>query len=144
TPPDKEHNYGHGKYENLSGVAEGILISVASCWIIFKSVKRLLDPKPIESIGIGFLVMVVSALVNLFVSQRLHRMAKKTDSIAMEADALHLKTDIYSSAGVAFGLLLIWITGFHMLDSIVAILVALFILYEAYILLKNAFSPLVD
>lgn len=143
-PPDKEHNYGHGKYENLSGVAEGILISIASFFIIFKSVKRLFDPKPIESIGMGFLVMVISSLVNLFVSQRLHSMAKKTDSIAMEADALHLRTDIYSSVGVGFGILLIWITGLYILDSIVAILVALFILYEAFILLKNAFNPLVD
>ena len=144
SPPDKEHNYGHGKYENLSGLAEGILIAFASFCIIFEAVKRLINPKPIESIGLGFIVMAVSAVLNFIVSRRLHTVAKETDSIAMEADSLHLKTDIWSSIGVCSGLLLIWITGLNFLDSLVAIFVALFILREAFILIKNAFLPLVD
>ncbi len=143
-PPDKDHNYGHGKFENLSGLAEGILISIASLWIIIEAIKRILNQKPIENIGLGFIVMFICALVNFFVSGKLHEVAKETDSIAMEADSLHLKTDIYSSLGVCAGLLLIWVTGLTFLDPIVAIIVALFILYEAYNLLKNAFLPLVD
>jgi cation diffusion facilitator family transporter len=88
--------------------------------------------------------MAVSAVVNILVSRKLYKVAKKTDSIALEADALHLKTDVYTSLGVAVGLLLLWITGWHLLDPLVAIAVALLILWESYKLMKNAFSPLVD
>lgn len=144
TPPDDKHPYGHGKYENVSGVIEAILIFTAAGWIIYEAVKRLLDSKHIESIGIGSLVMLFSAVVNIIVSKKLYKVAKETDSIALEADALHLKADVYTSFGVGIGLLLIWITGWYILDPIVAILVAIFILRESYILLKNAFSPLLD
>jgi cation diffusion facilitator family transporter len=144
TPADKEHPYGHGKYENISGVVEAILIVIAAFWIIIEAVKKIFDKQPIESIGIGFLVMFVSAGVNFVVSRRLYKVAKETESIALEADALHLKTDVYTSAGVGVGLLLIWITDLRFLDPIVAILVAVFILFEAFQLLRNAYFPLVD
>jgi len=144
TPADKEHPYGHGKYENISGVIEAILIVIAAFWIIIEAVKKIFDNQPIDSIGIGFVVMFVSAGVNLVVSHRLYKVAKATESVALEADALHLKTDVYTSAGVGVGLLLIWITGLHFLDPIVAILVAVFILFEAFQLLKSAYFPLMD
>lgn len=144
TPADEEHPYGHGKFENISGVAEAILIFIASFWIIFEAVKKLMSKEPVGELGIGFVVMFISAGVNFYVSRKLYKVAKETDSIALEADALHLKTDIYTSAGVGIGLLLIWITGLYYLDPIVAILVALFILRESYILLRNAYFPLVD
>jgi cation diffusion facilitator family transporter len=144
TPPDKEHPYGHGKYENVSGVIEAILIFIAAAWIIIEAVQKLKGHNEIESIGIGSIVMFISAAVNFYVSRRLYKVAKKTDSIALEADALHLKTDVYTSLGVSAGLLLIWITGYHFLDPIVAIGVALLILKESFVLLKNAFSPLLD
>ncbi len=144
TPPDKKHPYGHGKYENVSGVIEAILIFVAAGWIIFEAVKKLVSVTPVESIGIGSIVMLFSALVNILVSRRLYKVAKETDSIALEADALHLKADVYTSLGVGVGLLFIWATGWYILDPIVAILVAIFILHESYILLKTAYSPLLD
>jgi cation diffusion facilitator family transporter len=144
TPADKEHPYGHGKFENISGVVEAILIFVAAFWIIFEAVAKIMHQEKVHEIGIGFVVMFVSAIVNLFVSRRLYKVARETDSIALEADALHLKTDVYTSAGVGVGLLLIWLTDQYFLDPIVAILVALFILRESYILLRNAFFPLVD
>jgi len=143
-PPDEEHPYGHGKYENISGVIEAILIIIASFWIIIEAVKKIFDKQPIESIGLGFVVMFISAGINFFVSRKLYKVAKETESIALEADALHLKTDIYTSAGVGIGLLLIWISGLTFLDPIVAILVAVFILFEAFQLLKSAYFPLVD
>lgn len=143
-PPDKEHPYDHGKYENISGVVEGLLILFASSWIIFEAVKKFTDPEPMEFLFLGFAVMTISAIVNFFVSKRLYKVAKQYDSIALEADALHLRTDVYTSAGVAIGLLLIWLTNLHFLDPIIAILVALIILYEAVILIKNAFRPLLD
>jgi cation diffusion facilitator family transporter len=143
-PPDKEHPYGHGKVENISGVIEAILIIIAAGWIIYEAILKIVQPEPIENIEIGIMVMAVSGFINFIVSRRLYRVAKKTDSIALEADALHLKTDVFTSIGVAAGLLLIWITGWKFLDPIVAISVAMLILKESYSLLKTAYSPLLD
>jgi cation diffusion facilitator family transporter len=144
TPADDRHPYGHGKFENISGVVEALLIFVAAFWIIFEAVKKLLHPEPIYNLSYGFIVMSISALVNLFVSRKLYKVARETESIALEADALHLKTDVYTSVGVAAGLLLIWITGYHLLDPVVAILVALLILKESVQLFIKAYGPLLD
>ncbi|NOX47237.1 MAG: cation transporter [Chlorobi bacterium] len=143
-PPDKEHPYGHGKIENISGVVEGLLILVAAFWIVYEAIKKFVDHKPIDFLYLGIIVMSVSAIVNFFVSRRLYKVAKETDSIALEADALHLKTDIYTSVGVAIGMFIIWLTDLHVLDPVIAILVALIILKEAYSLIRNAYQPLVD
>lgn len=143
-PPDKEHPYDHGKFENISGVIEGLLILVAAGWIIYEAIKKFANPEPVGFLYLGFVIMTISAIVNYLVSKRLYKVAKQYDSIALEADALHLKTDVYTSAGVAFGILLIWITDLHFLDPIIAILVASIILYEAIVLIKNAYRPLLD
>jgi len=144
-PPDKEHPYGHGKIENISGVIEGFLILIAAAWIIIEAIKKLTgEPFELEVIWIGAVVMVISSVVNFFVARKLYRVARLTRSIALEADALHLRTDVYTSMGVAGGLILIQITGVVWLDPVVAILVALLILFEAYRLIKKAFSPLLD
>ncbi len=143
-PSDEKHNYGHGKVENVSGVIEGLLIFIAAGWIIIEAIRKLMDPHPVESIEIGSLVMFISALVNTYVSRRLYKVAKETHSVALEADALHLKTDVLTSLGVAIGLMLIWLTKLNWLDPIIAILVALLIIRESYELLKRAFSPLLD
>jgi cation diffusion facilitator family transporter len=143
-PPDERHPYGHGKFENLSGVLEALLILVAAGWIVFEAFRKMKGLEPVESIGLGSLVMFISAGINIYVSRKLYRVAKETDSVALEADALHLKTDVYTSLGVGIGLLLIWVTKIHILDPIIAILVAVIILKEAYELLSKAFSPLLD
>ncbi len=144
-PPDSKHPYGHGKIENISGVIEAILIFVASAWIIFEAVKKMVGEKiELESIGLGSLVMLVSAIVNIIVSRRLYKVARRTNSVALEADALHLKTDVYTSLGVAVGLGLIMVTGINWLDPVIAIFVALFIIRESYVLLRKAFTPLID
>lgn len=144
TPADEEHPYGHGKVENISGVIEALLIFVASIWIIYESVLKIMHPSPIEAAGMGFLVMIVSSIVNFLVSKKLYKVAEEEDSIALKADALHLKADVYTALGVGIGLLLIWITKVYFLDPIFAILVAIFILKEAAHLLKEAFNPLLD
>lgn len=149
-PPDKEHPYGHGKFENISGVIEGLLILVASFWIIEEAIKKIISQQPIDSIGWGIAVMFISSIVNFFVSKKLYKVAQSTHSIALEADALHLKVDVYTSMGVAIGLGFIWLSELvlskplFILDPIIAILVALLILRESFILIKKAFSPLVD
>jgi cation diffusion facilitator family transporter len=144
-PPDSRHPYGHGKVENISGVIEALLIFIAAIWIITEAVKKLLGAEiELESIGIGSIVMLISAIVNTIVSRKLYKVARATNSVALEADALHLKTDVFTSLGVAIGLGLIMVTGINWLDPVVAILVALFIIRESYILLKRAFTPLLD
>jgi cation diffusion facilitator family transporter len=144
-PPDSRHPYGHGKVENISGVIEALLIFVAAIWIIVEAVKKLMgEAIELDSIAIGSIVMLISAIVNIIVSRRLYKVARKTHSVALEADALHLKTDVYTSLGVAVGLGLIMITGINWLDPVIAILVAFFIIRESYILLRTAFTPLLD
>ena len=144
-PPDSRHPYGHGKIENISGVIEALLIFVAAIWIIIEAVKKILGERiEIESIALGSVVMLISAIVNFIVSRRLYKVARETNSVALEADALHLKTDVYTSLGVALGLGLILFTGINWLDPVVAMLVAVFIIKESYQLLKKAFTPLLD
>lgn len=143
-PADHEHPYGHEKVENVSGVIEGLLIVLASGMIIYEAVKKITSKEPIESVGLGFIVMFISAFVNFLVSKYLYKVAKEEHSIAIEADALHLKADIYTSFGVGLGLMIISITKLTFLDPIIAIIIAIFILKEAWELIKNAFTPLLD
>lgn len=143
-PADKDHPFGHGKIENISGAIEGLLIFVAAAMIIIEAIKKLSEPAEIEQVAIAVIVMMVSAFVNFIVSRKLYKVAKEEDSMALEADALHLKTDVYTAFGVGIGILLIKLTGLAVLDSIVAILVALLIIKEAYELIKSAFNFLLD
>jgi cation diffusion facilitator family transporter len=144
TPADKEHPYGHGKFENVSGVIEALLIIIAAIWIIIEAFKKFTKGEPLEALGISIAVMFISSVSNYLVSRQLYKVAKQTDSVALEADALHLKTDVYTSLGVGIGLALIWITNIRLFDPIAAILVAIFILRESYFLLRKAFLPLLD
>lgn len=143
-PADKEHPYGHGKIENISGVIEGLLIFVAAFLIIKEAINKISHPSAINETSIAIAVMLISGIVNIMVSRKLYKVAKEEDSVALEADALHLKTDVYTSFGVAVGLLLIKLTGIIILDPIAAILVALLIIKEAWNLCWNAFKPLLD
>jgi len=151
TPADERHPYGHGKFENISGVIEALLIFLAAGWIIYEAVKKILHPHIIEKVGFGILVMAVSSVVNVFVSRKLYKVAKETDSIALEADALHLKLDVYTSLGVAVGLGLMLIAGLFIksrivlyIDPVIAILVALLILRESWLLFRRTYAPLLD
>ena len=143
-PADKEHPYGHGKVENFSGLIEGVLIFIAAFLIVKEAIKKIVHPTKIEEAWVAILVMFISAIVNTIVSRKLYKVAKQEDSIALEADALHLKTDVYTSLGVGLGLSLIAITGINLLDPIVAIAVACLIIKESWVLCRNAFSPLLD
>ena len=150
-PADEGHPFGHGKIENVSGAIEALLIFVAAGWIIYEAIGKLLHPQEIESVGWGVLVMAFSAGVNLLVSRQLFKVGLETDSIALKADAWHLRTDVYTSAGVMTGLLLIWV-GSHWLpqedlrwiDPIAAIAVALLIIKAAYDLTRQAGRDLLD
>lgn len=143
-PADQEHPYGHGKIENVSGFIEGILIFIAAILIIKQAVEKLINPVPLHETSLGIVVMIFSAVINTIVAYYLYQTAQEEDSIALEADALHLKTDVYTSLGVAAGLLAIKLTGWEILDPLIAIFVSLIIIKEAYYLCLNAFHPLLD
>ena len=146
-PADEQHPYGHGKFENVSGVIESLLIFAAAVWIIYEAVHKMLNPSnPLEDSGVmlGVVIMFLSAVINFFVSRHLYKVAKQTSSVALEADALHLKTDIYTSLGVSLGLLLLYLTSWHFLDALIAVMVALLIIYEAFKMLTKSFNPLLD
>ncbi|KJS83892.1 MAG: cation transporter [Peptococcaceae bacterium BICA1-8] len=143
-PADKEHQYGHGKFENVSGTLEAVLIFIAAIWIIYEAYHKLFDFNPVNQIGLGLLVMGFSGALNWVISSYLQKIAREEDSIALEADALHLRTDVYTSVGVFMGLLLIKFTGWSILDPIIAIFVALLIIKESLKLTKRAFLPLLD
>jgi len=143
-PADREHPFGHGKVENVSGTIEAGLIFVAAAFIIYEAIKRIIAGAVIEYLGIAIAVMAVSVVVNILVSRRLLRIARETDSIALEADGRHLSTDVYTSLGVLAGLIVVRFTGLNILDPIIALGVALYILKMAYDLIRRAFPPLID
>ncbi|MBP8981054.1 MAG: cation transporter [Syntrophobacterales bacterium] len=150
-PADSKHPFGHGKIENISGTVEALLIFIAAVWIIVEAVKKLAQPEPIAYLGWGVGVMLVSAAVNLGVSKMLFKVGREEDSIALQADAWHLRTDVYTSAGVMAGLALIWIAeglfpgrDFYWLDPVVALGVALLIMKAAYDLTTQAAKDLLD
>jgi cation diffusion facilitator family transporter len=149
---DAEHQYGHGKIEGISGAVEAALIVVAAIWIVVEAVRKILHGGEVEHLGLGTAVMTVAVVVNIVVSRHLFKVAKQEDSLALEADAHHLSTDVYTSLGVAAGLAVVWawrtLTGgskaLDIVDPIVAIAVALFILKIGVDLTKNAVGHLLD
>ena len=144
-PADKNHPYGHGKYEDLAGFIEGVLILVAAICIIYKSSKKILMGTPLETgHTIGILVMFVAVILNIVVSSILFKVARESNSVSLYADGEHLRTDVYSSSGVLIGLLLIKITGYSLLDPIIAILVAVFIYRAGYAISKRSIMRLLD
>jgi cation diffusion facilitator family transporter len=143
-PPDQKHPFGHGKIENVSGSIEAGLIFTAGIWIVVEATRKLIHGGEVESIGLGLGVMGASAATNYFISRRLFHVARQTDSVALEADALHLRTDVYTSAGVFVGLGLLALTGIKALDALAAIAVALLILRTSWNLTREAFLPLLD
>lgn len=143
-PPDKEHPYGHGKAESISAAAEAILIVGAAAWIVVEAIQKILKPRPVEYLGWGTAVMGTSVLLNVLVSRYLFRVAREEDSPALEADAHHLATDVYTSLGVLAGLAVTWLTGWHVVDPLVAVAVAALILRIGLSLTAKSLHHLMD
>jgi cation diffusion facilitator family transporter len=143
-PPDEEHAYGYSKAEYFSSGLEGGLIFLAAIAIIWAAVHRLLAPAPLEQLGAGLAVSVLAALLNLAVGIVLIRVGQRCNSIALEADGRHLLTDVWTSAGVVMALLAVVLTGRLWLDPVVAIAVALNILWTGYRLLRRSALGLLD
>jgi len=143
-PADEEHAFGHYKAEYFSSAIEGGLIVLAAFSIIWSAIPRLIHPQPLENVGIGLLVAVGATAINLVVGLILIKNGRKNHSIALEADGRHLMTDVYTSVGVLIGIGLVKLSGWLVLDAIVAIGVALNILWAGYQLMRRSAMGLLD
>lgn len=143
-PPDNNHTYGHDKAEYFSSGAEGTLILVAAGVIIYSAVQRLLNPAPLENLGIGVAVALVASAINFGVSRIMLRVARQEDSIALEADAKHLMTDVWTSVGVVAGIIVVGVTGWQMLDPLIAIAVGINIIWMGVQLIRRSTAGLMD
>lgn len=143
-PADKNHHYGHTKAEYFSAVVEGTMIFVAAAMIMATAFERLLHPKELEALGVGLLISVLAAVVNGAVAVVLLRAGKKYRSITLEADGHHLMTDVWTSVGVVGGIALVWATDWLWLDALVAIGVALNILWTGWRLIAASTAGLMD
>lgn len=143
-PPDEEHPYGHHKAEYFSAGFEGILILVAALGIIWAALHRLWDPQPVQQIGLGLVLSIISSALNGWLAWVLFRAAREHRSIALEADAQHLVSDVWTSLGVVVGMVMVSLSGWLWLDALVAIGVALNILREGVHLVSRAFQGLMD
>ena len=143
-PPDLKHPYGHGKIENISGAVEAVLIIVAALWIIYEAIQKFYSVNLPEKLEYGIMIMLVSIVVNIFVSNYLFRVAKETESHALEADALHLQADVWTSAGVLLGLVTVKLTGLYWLDPAFAIAMAFVIFKAGFDMTKKSVAELMD
>lgn len=146
-PADKDHPFGHGKYEDMAGFIEGVLIIIAGIYIVIEALMKVSEclsgnfmPEPV----IGIYVMSFAVFSNMFVSNYLLKIAKKADSVSLYADAQHLRTDIFSSFGILCGLILIKFTGIALLDPIIALIVSVVIIKTGYSIVKETLNNLLD
>lgn len=143
-PADETHAHGHGKAEYFSSGFEGFLILIAAVSIGYTAIERLLHPQAIESVGIGLAVSVIASIINLVTARTLMAVGRKHNSITLEADAHHLLTDVWTSVGVIAGVALVWLTGWLWLDPVIALLVAVNIVWTGWQLLRRSASGLMD
>ena len=144
TPADERHAHGHGKAEYFSSAFEGFLILLAAVSIGYTGIERLLAPQPLESVGVGLAVSAIASVINLATARILLAVGRSRKSITLEADAHHLLTDVWTSVGVIVGVALVWLTGWLWVDAVVALLVALNIVWTGWQLLQRSAAGLMD
>jgi cation diffusion facilitator family transporter len=143
-PPDEEHPYGHGKAEYFSSGLEGLLILVAALGIGWTAWRRLLAPVPLEQPMVGLVIVGIATVLNFAIAQVLFRAARRGDSITLEANARHLMTDVWTSAGVIVGVSLAALTGWARLDAVIAIAIALHIIAAGLTLIRRSAHGMLD
>lgn len=143
-PADDDHPYGHTKAEYFSGALEGSLIGMAALSIGWAAIQRLMSPQPIANFTEGIAYSVIASLINLIVGQVLIHQGKKNRSVTLDADGKHLMADVYTSAGVILAIILIYFTGWIILDPIIALIVAAHILWSGYGVVKHSTMGLMD
>lgn len=143
-PADDKHAHGHGKAEYFSSAFEGFLILLAAISIGYTAIDRLINPLPLEAVGLGLLVSVVASLINFATARTLMTVGRERNSITLEADAHHLMTDVWTSVGVIGGVGLVWLSGWLWLDPVVALLVAMNIVWTGWQLMQRSAAGLMD
>jgi len=143
-PPDAEHPYGHGKVEDIAGVVQGILIFIAGGLIIYSAIARIIAGSSIELTEAGIAVMAVSIVASIFLSRHLMNVSRTTGSVALEANARNIAADVYSASAVLVGLTIVRFTGINIVDSVIAIGVAIYILKVAIDTIRKPVSRLLD
>ena len=143
-PADKNHHFGHAKAEYFSAALEGMMIFVAALVILYTSVDRFLNPRPIENVGIGLAVSVLASVVNGVVAFILLRAGRQYRSLTLTADGKHLLTDVWTSGGVIVGVLVVALTGIERLDPVIAFLVGLNIIWTGWKLIRQSTEGLMD
>lgn len=143
-PADREHPFGHGKVENVAAVVQAILIFAAGSLIIYFAITRMMAGTTAVLTEAGIGVMLVSIVASIFLSRHLHKVSKSADSMALEANAHNIATDVYSATAVLIGLIAVRFTGLSIIDPIIALLVSLFIFKVAFDVLRKSFGGLMD
>ena len=143
-PRDQDHPYGHGKAEFLSAAIEGTLIGTAGLIIIYKAVQNLIHPVELHKINYGIWLIAVTACLNFIVGYFCLRTGKRNNSLALIASGKHLQTDTWSTVGIIIGLVLLYFTGYKWIDSTIAILFALYIIYTGYKILRTSIAGIMD
>jgi cation diffusion facilitator family transporter len=143
-PPDEQHAFGYSKAEYFASGVEGMLIVLAAVGIAIVAIDRLLAPRPLEQLGLGIAVSAGASLINFAVAQRLFAAGRQYRSIALDADARHLMTDVWTSAGVVLGVAAVWLTGWQRLDPLIALAVAAHIVWTGYQLMQRSAKGLLD
>jgi cation diffusion facilitator family transporter len=144
TPADAEHRYGHEKFENVAAAAEGVLILIGSGVIVYAAVRSLVRGPELQSLGLGIGVVAFATAANLVISTWLYAQARASQSSALEADAAHLRTDAFTSLGVLVGLGVAKVTGAHWLDPVVALVIAVAIVFTGLRIVARSWGVLVD
>ena len=143
-PRDRDHPYGHGKIEFISAAVEGTMIGVAGVIILYKAILQLLHPVGLEKIDYGIIVIAVTALINYITGFFCLRTGKKNNSAALMASGQHLLTDTVSTVGIIAGLALLYFTGYVWIDSAVAILFGVYIVYTGYRIIRSSIGGIMD
>src|SRR6185503_13745798 len=143
-PKDNDHPYGHGKAEFLSAAVEGTLIGVAGTLILYKAIENLIHPVALKELDMGIWLVGATAVVNFIMGHYCLRTGRKNNSLALEASGKHLKTDTYSTIGIIAGLLLLVYTGRQWIDSVVAIIFGVFIVYTGYRIIRRSIAGIMD
>ena len=143
-PRDENHPYGHGKAEFISASIEGALISIAGVIIIYEAIGNLRNPKELEQLDLGLILVAVTAVINYVIGAIAVKKGKKNHSLALISSGKHLQTDTYSTIGIIVGLVILYFTKISWIDSVTALLFAVFIIYTGYKILRESISGIMD
>lgn len=143
-PADEDHAYGHGKAESLAGLFQSVVIAASGLFLIWEATRRLITPHPTSSEWIGVIVMLIAIFISAGLVMRLRRVARETESPALLSDSIHYVTDIYTNSGALLALVIIMLTGWLIVDPIISIAIALYILWSAFVVGHEAVDVLMD